>query len=40
MEALAFGMLALRPVMAIAIAGQLLIARAIGRNRAAFAKSA
>ncbi|EQA98452.1 putative MFS family arabinose efflux permease [Sphingobium wenxiniae] len=40
MEALAFGMLALLPVMAIAIAGQLLIARAIGRNRAAFAKSA
>ncbi|CAN5282467.1 MFS transporter [soil metagenome] len=38
--ALAFGMLALIPVMALAILGQLLIARAIGQNRGAFARTA
>lgn len=39
-NALTYGMLALVPVMALAILGQLLIARAINRNRGAFARAA
>lgn len=39
-NALTYGMLALIPVMALAIMGQLLIARAIHRNRGAFARTA
>lgn len=37
-DALTYGMLALIPVMALAIAGQLLIARAISRNLGAFGR--